>query len=51
VAAVVVLDAGECCQQGRNYSEANGAEDSGTFSCKDPFQGPGRGSSHALEMT
>jgi hypothetical protein len=51
VAAVVVLDAGERCQQGRNYREANGAEASVPFICTDPFQGPGRDSSHAIEMT
>lgn len=51
MAAVVVFDAGKRCQEGRNYREANGAEASGPLTRMDPFQGPGRGSSNALEMT
>jgi hypothetical protein len=51
VTAVVVLNAGKLCQQGRNYPEANGAEASGPLTCRDPFQGPGRGYIIALEMT
>ena len=38
-------------QQGRIYREANGAQNSGSFLYTNPFQGPGRGPSNALEMS
>ena len=51
VTAVVVFDAGKRCQQGRNYPEANGAEASEPLTCRDHFQGPGRGYIIAIEMS